>query len=93
MMFGPAFHIPTIFRRVTQLNSKHGSTPKVTPTYWKPIPKISQHRRQRVPRPVKPKIKCTEPIFSEQQQHLSGILSYLYETYYTYKDPISEPTT
>ena len=41
MVRGPEFQPPTICQRVDKYNTKHRSTPKVPPKYWKPNPLIS----------------------------------------------------
>ena len=47
--------------------------------YCKPNPSIAHHFHQHISGPLRPDIKFTNPSSIEQQQHLSDILSSLYE--------------
>ena len=77
-----SFNPPTTCQIFSQYNNKHGLTPKVELICCKPNPPIAKYSHHRASRPVRPKIKCTEMRSTDQQQHLSDILSSFYENYY-----------
>ena len=54
---------------------------------WKPNPPIDQHCHQHELLPAIPDINCTDPVSTNQQLHLSDLLTYLYSNDYSLHEP------
>ena len=75
------------FKMFPQYNTKHVPDPKFELINWKPNPPIAQNFHQHTSPSGRTEIKCTEPILTDQQQHLSDLLSSFYADDSTRHDP------
>ena len=76
----------------SKYNSKHGPTPILATVYCEPNHPITQHHHPHSLHHVRPNIKCSDMISTDQKIHLSDFLSSFYANYYPWREHPQGPT-